>query len=310
MSATPADVWVQNALLHANYCSTTTEECSVRPRLLFSFDFTQGSTPQPIAGRHSPIPGQIPTPVSATLILCDFAVELRLGTSNKEYYVGQLVAKQVFVSMQANVRTNLKFGLDLDQYELKEIERLRESKDLQLTANFTFTTELQGNPQTKAQSNFQLGFKIPKSDWVETLLPVLGLKTVSLIEIPTLTGSEFEEVISHIDDAWKQYSMGEFHRVLTDCRKALESLVSVVKSKGYETTLEQQGKKENLPDWDKLLGNNDLGDIVGTISKKTRGFIAPGSHTGKTINREDADFALMVTHALVNLITRKLAETS
>jgi len=181
---------------------------------------------------------------------------------------------------------------------------------LQFTAKFAFTAEIQGNPQTRTQSNFSLGFKIPKSDWVETLLPVLGLKTVSLIEIPKLSDPEFQEIISHVDDAWKQYSMGEYHRVLTDCRKALESLASVVKDKGYKKSKEQEGKKRTFPDWGKLLGNEDLGDTVGIINKKARAFIVPAAHAGRTINREDADFALMITHAIVNLITRKLAETS
>jgi hypothetical protein len=244
------------------------------------------------------------------MILSDFAVELRLQTSSKNYYVGQLVSRIVLVPLQAQARTNLTFGLDLDHYELREIEKLRESKDLQFIANFTFSSEVQGNPQTRGPSNFQLGFKIPKSDWVDNLLPVLGLKTVSLIEIPKLAGPEFEEVIGHVDDAWKQHSMGEYNRVFTDCRKALESLASVVKSKGYKKTVEQKEVKKIIPDWGKLFEDDEVGGIVGIINRKTRAFIAPGSHAGRTASKEDADFALMVTHAMVNLITRKLAKTS
>jgi len=308
-----ADIRVQNAQLHVTYSSTSTEPSSIRPRLLFCFDFTQGSELISAPRRSDSFPPSSSHVSSANiLVVSDFTVELRmLGASNNDqYYVGPLFSKQPVASLYNNARTNIIFGLDLNHFDLREIEKLRESKDLQFVANFSFSSEIQHLPQTKQPSSFQLRFKIPKSDWVETLLPALGLKTVSLIEIPKLAGSEVEELISHVDDAWKQYSMGEYHRVLTDCRKALESLGSIAKSKGYKKTTAQQDEKKTLPDWDKLLGNEELGDVVGTINKKTMAFIAPAAHSGRTINREDADFALMVTHAMVNLITRKLAETS
>jgi hypothetical protein len=85
----------------------------------------------------------------------------------------------------------------------------------------------------------------------------------------------------------------------------LEALGAKVRTKGFEKTIEQKGKERKLPDWGKLLGNNDLGDIIGTMIQKTIGFIVPGSHAGKTINKEDADFALMITHAIINLAIRK-----
>lgn len=140
---------------------------------------------------------------------------------------------------------------------------------------------------------------------MENYLPYLGIKTVSLIEIPQLIDSEFSEAINHINDAWKQYSMGEYHRVLSDCRKALESLSAKVKSEGYETSDE---KDKVLPDWSKFLGDSELGDIVGTINKKLFRFASPGSHTGRSINKEDADFILMSTHAMANLIINKFSE--
>lgn len=308
MSAQSVDVWIQNALLHVNYCSATTEQCSVCPRLLFSFDFTQGSAPQH-GGRPSPIAGSVPSPVAATMILSGFAVELRLGTSSKEYYIGQLVSSQALVFLQANVRTNLTLGLDLDHYELREIEKLRESKDLQFIVNFAFTSEVQGNPQTKASSGFHLRFKIPKSDWVENILPAVGYKEVALLEIPKLPDSEFEDIANHINAAWKQHSMGEYGNVFTECRKALETLTGKMKAKGFEKEItDNEGKKKKVPDWEKLLGSSELGDILGTVNQKILGFVAPGAHAGKAINKEEADFGLMITHSLLNIAIHKLTQ--
>ena len=279
--------------------SFVSTEPSIRPRLIFGFDFTQSNKP------NAPI---LPTGLSA-LELGDFAVELKLVPQNSGnmIYVGYLIPRQPFVTLPANVRTNLTFNLDLDHHELREIEKLREAKDLNLLVNFFFTAENQSQPKTKTMQSAQIIIKVPKSDWVEKFLPDLGVKTVSLIEIPQLIGdSEFSETISHVDDAWKQYSMGEYHRVLTDCRKAIECLAEKIKSKGFvKEEIAQEGKKIIVPDWDKFLVNEELGDVVATINKKISRITATGAHPGRIICREDADFTLMTTHAMVNLILRK-----
>jgi len=102
--------------------------------------------------------------------------------------------------------------------------------------------------------------------------------------------------------------MGEYDKVLTECRKALEALNKKVKAQGFTKEIkEEQGSKKELPDWDKLFGSSKLGDIIGTINKKLWGFVAPGAHAGKAINREDADFALMITHAITNIVIHKLS---
>ena len=99
--------------------------------------------------------------------------------------------------------------------------------------------------------------------------------------------------------------MGEYHRVLTDCRKAIESLSDNIKSKGFQKEVTEEDKKKSVPDWNKFLNNEELGDAVATINKKISRLTSTGAHPGRTICREDADFALMTTHAMVNLVVRK-----
>ena len=100
--------------------------------------------------------------------------------------------------------------------------------------------------------------------------------------------------------------MGDYDKVLVECRKSLEALASHVRDKGLE--IEENGKK--LPDWDKLLGDKDSGSMLETMFQKMRGFVAPGSHAGRSSSRDEAEFALMVTHAIVNLGLRKLMKTT
>ena len=61
-----------------------------------------------------------------------------------------------------------------------------------------------------------------------------------------------------------------------------------------------------MPNWEKVLGNKEIGNIMEGFVQKLFGFLAPGSHYGKSINKEDAELAIMSTHALVNFVAKKL----
>ncbi len=71
---------------------------------------------------------------------------------------------------------------------------------------------------------------------------------------------------------------------------------------GNYIQLEEEGKRRTVPDWEKALGN------IEALMQKLFGFLAPGSHYGKPINREDAELAIMSTHALINFVAKKLVD--
>ena len=71
---------------------------------------------------------------------------------------------------------------------------------------------------------------------------------------------------------------------------------SCVLNHGYPRILSLNlGQKRTLPDWERLLGSENIGKAVSKMTQSTFGFVAPGSHAGKAINRENAEFALLVT---------------
>jgi len=61
-----------------------------------------------------------------------------------------------------------------------------------------------------------------------------------------------------------------------------------------------------VPDWEKVVGHRGVGNILEVLTSKLFGFIAPGPHYGKLINREDVELAIMFTHGLTNYIARKI----
>lgn len=268
---------------------------AIFPRIQFVFEILythSGSDAKPVA-------------------LSDFVIKsrMRVGNDNTLYTVGNLLVSNPYLKLFPSNTNVFETYLDLDFYRLSQIEKLREGKDVIFQILGWFNSEtVQGGE--KQWTQFWMDVRIPKSDWVEKILSEVGFKNVSLLEIPRVSSEEFKDVTKWVDSAWKQYMMGEYDKVLGDCRKALEGLGSVVKGKGFETIVTENGKRRRLPNWDKYLGDNkELGDIFSGFIQKTTGFITPGSHFGKGINREDADLALMTTHSLVNFIIKKNPES-
>jgi hypothetical protein len=286
-----ADVYVFDTIVRILHRSTQPIDNSIYPRINIRFEITNISRTGTAA---------------VNINIVSLTMKLQMIKQGVLYRIGELVPDQTFFSLPSGAGTVLSCDLPLDHYGLGQIEKLRANNDLTFRTEGIFISENQQQPQSKVFQMFTLDFRIPKSDWVEDILPRLKYKDVILIEVPKILEPQFQDVMTHLNGAWKQYSMGEYDKVLVECRKALENLNEKMKSAGFESESTNGQGAKNVPDWNKLMGNSELGDTIGTVSKKLKGFVAPGAHTGRTFNREDADFALMTTHAIVNLVTRKL----
>jgi hypothetical protein len=212
-------------------------------------------------------------------------------------YVGHVQTVPYF-SMSPNSPMNIICTLDFDHYVLNQIEKLRVNKDVVFQINIDFVYEIPQPTLNKGHQRVSLQMKIPKSDWVENILPELKFRENFLLEIPRLPDENSETLRTHIDSAFKQYSMGNYDKVLTDCRKVLEELKNI-------TLLNKFGVDGEI-DFKNILASKEIADIIDVIYRKLLGFTAPGSHTGRSINKEDADFALISTYAFSNLILRKI----
>jgi hypothetical protein len=288
-----SEVSIGPSRLIFNYRSITSEVYTLVPRLRLDFDVNY------VLAAGQP---------AYNLIINFGRSELKVITkSGENLYVSTAIPTQTFLVLSPNSSSSSNLYIDLDNYRLSQIEKVREGGDLRMRVDIFFIAELQQQPPVKYPGGISLNFRIPKSDWVETILPQLKYKEVSLLEIPKIEKPEFGDIIARINDAWKQYSMGEYDKVLTECRKAMEALSTVIKNKGFQRDItDEKGNKRVVPDWEKALGHKEIGDIVEVFVQKLFGFLAPGSHYGKSINREDAELAIMNTHALVNYMAKKL----
>jgi hypothetical protein len=221
--------------------------------------------------------------------------ELQLSNGS---YVGTLIPQNYYGQIAQNAQTNYSFGLDLDYSAISQLEKLRDGKDLQLFMLLRLIIKGQVPQPFTASPQSNVSVRIPKSDWVETYLPQLKFRDVLLLEFPKLDSVDFKEAIDHLNGAWKQFGLGEYDKVLEECRKTLEAAKEVVKKKGL--------MKEDEVDWNQILQSDRVGGYVSNVQKSVWGFNARGSHIGKSINREDADFSLLTTHALLTLLAKRI----
>ena len=83
----------------------------------------------------------------------------------------------------------------------------------------------------------------------------------------------------------------------------MKKLRRSIKEYGFVDEKIEEGDK---PDWNSLLGSQSVGKMFKQIEQQIWRFSSIGAHSGKAINREDADYAVMITHAMVNLVISKL----
>jgi len=214
---------------------------------------------------------------------------------------------------------SIEYHADLDYYRLEQIEKLREGGNLNFTVNVSATEiRLSKTVQGFSISSPRIVIKYPgnrtsyeiaKSKWCEEFLPQLGYKKVRLVEIPILVSppEEFKEAVDMIEKAWKDYSMGEYEDVLTDCRKALEPVSDRIKKDGFKKDeINEKGEKQEVPDWKRFLGGHEtLGESFEKMFRGTRSFSTLGAHVGSTISRSEAECALMSTYSIINYVIKK-----
>lgn len=248
--------------------------------------------------------GQSQTRASTSVQIMNITGEVFIKENNS---LGFFQARYPSVSCALpNGRAYNWFYLQLDHYGLNQIEKLRESGDLNLKMQIRFSLLDQNGALVYYDDS--LPIYIAKSDWVEKLLAVIRFKEILMIEIPKLDSQDFSEITVHLQDAWKQQSMGEPNNVVTECRKALEGLTKMVTDAGFKTIDTESGKL--VPDWKKFFDSENVGDVVGSINKKFYGFVAPGAHFGKELSVTDSYFAIMITHAILYYVIKRFQNKS
>lgn len=222
---------------------------------------------------------------------------------------------------------SIEFGLMLDHFLLSQIEKLRENNDLYLGIELRAQGyALQDTGKIIEQELNQETIAVPKSDWVEEILNQLNYKSVALIEVPVLLAENFADVIKELNDAWKEYSMGNYNQVLGHCRNALDGIATKVRDAGFVVSEKEEefecpkcshtwtildnktADKREVPDWKKFFAGEKRGRTIREIFRNTRGFAAPATHFGKVTGKEEANLVLFQTYSIVKYVLSRFEE--
>ena len=197
----------------------------------------------------------------------------------------------------------ISFLIELDPYRLIQIERLREGRRLIGKLRIHFISFRHDKmPYMLNAERVDVNFEIPRDQWIETL-DTLGLKRVSLIELPELEFEDLKQAIDYLNEAWRHYFRCDWDEVASNCRRAHNILSTYIRKKGYET----YENDHPVPDWKKLYGKR-IGNNLKQISKALHNFLYPGGHPGR-FTKSDAQLALLIEHALINHVINRFKKS-
>jgi len=219
--------------------------------------------------------------------------------------IGYLTFTSPFLELGRDQTGPIEADLVLNHSILSRIEEIRANGDVRYRIAGKFISIPVKEAPTPQMSVTQDGWfeaKVYKSQWVEHFLPSFRFRDTYLLEIPRIDSQDFGKVSEYLNKAWKHKAMGDYGDVLTDCRNVLQETANIVKNSGFEKRNEEG---DSVPDWKKFFDSEHMGEIFDTVNPKIWWFTSAGAHAGRAINREDADYALLITHAIANMVLKK-----
>jgi hypothetical protein len=143
-------------------------------------------------------------------------------------------------------------------------------------------------------------FSIPRSVWVEKLLPQLGYKAFKLIEIPlshTSLSEAYDDIITEFTKAEMYYKQQDYNKCVSHCRHTMDALTRNLKKIKETVPSESMFKWLKDIDTSTLTWIDDLNKANNAITSKTH-------HSGQTrdFTKAEADSIYLVTLGLLNLL--------
>lgn len=227
---------------------------------------------------------------NCTLKFGEIQLDIKHPDSDKS---ATLCKNAVYLNVELNRKrsANQDFDIQLNDSDLDKIENIRGGGDLRfvLTGNFHAHNNRGGEFDT---GNFVLKDRIPQSDWAE-ILSTFDYGDIQVIELrfPDSPAKEhFEKAWTHVEDADRQFTRGNWSETLTHCRKAVD-------------VIDRLDSVENIGE---LVGSEKW-DRMGTLKGNLSHYLSLGAKSDEKtrhepILRRDAQASLLMTKAMVNYL--------
>jgi hypothetical protein len=208
--------------------------------------------------------------------------------------------------------TQVTFEIPLDLTTLARIERDRAGADLRVQLTFKLLFAQHGGnglPTFHSGRVDGLNFVIPRSHWVDHLLPGLGYGGLEILEIRYGQGflaSQLPKCAEEIKQAKRALSEGQWDRAMLSCRKAVELILDSGKASSPPVTQFPRRVETFLHDNLPALDDVEAKLLSGQMQLIWEVTSATGAHAAHLAKAADAEFVLRATMALVEYFSRLL----
>lgn len=208
--------------------------------------------------------------------------------------------------------TQVPFEIPLDVQTVNRIERERGSADLrvQLTFQLLFAVHAPNGKFGFYGGRIDgLTFPLPRSQWVDNLLPGLGYGGLEILEIrygSGLMAQQLPKSVQELQEAKKCLLDGRWENSAVHCRKAVEILLD-----SKPSTLPVPAKfRDRVTTWinDNLKLDDSEAKLLAGQMQLIWDVTSPAAHPGPAhvFRKPDAEFVLRATMAFVEYFSRLL----
>jgi hypothetical protein len=210
-------------------------------------------------------------------------------------------------------------NIPLNVYQLRQIEEQRIG-DISLKFDFTFefakhypvARQQVFAPIEKFETNFlSMTVTLPRSVWVDKVLPGLGYGKIYLVEVPTPEKSIGGTIIKAVEEfqlAQQHMLQGDYNKVLNHCRNALERLSNARKYEGSKENPSFADKIDSLLSVLPGVPTGARGDNLRRILKDLYGLTSMPEHPSPPhFTRDDAEMTIQITTAVLSYIGKFLS---
>ena len=146
----------------------------------------------------------------------------------------------------------------------------------------------------------RLPFQIPRSVWVEKILPKLGYRNLRLIEIPVshnILKEAYADIISEFDKAEVYFNSHDYNKCVAHCRSTLDAIHRNLLIK------KKDGKVETSFKWLDTVTIETITWLT-ELDKATFGLTSKSHHAGqkKDFGRQETESIYLIILGLLNYI--------
>ncbi|MBW4888480.1 hypothetical protein KXQ82_02085 [Mucilaginibacter sp. HMF5004] len=198
----------------------------------------------------------------------------------------------------------------LNENALQHIEKSR-SGDLLFSVEITIQSYLKyipdvGNgvkfyvPTSIQVDKIQILVNIPRSEWIDKLLPSLGYRNLRLIELPIFHPNiteAYEGIIKEFNLAEKYFNTHDYNKCVGHCRNAMDKLTNSLKA------IKEQTKSKTAYNWLKDV-NSETMTWIDNVNRATSTITSKSHHAGQDVDfkRYEAESIYMVVLGILHYI--------